>query len=232
MNCTGTHDAGTGENDESPRIFTKIEWYFGSLSAQVMPARIEDASLVPWICANCGTQYSPSKKPPQTCAICEDPRQYVGWEGQRWTTLDTLSQIHRNAIHEEEVHLFSIHTDPAIGIGERAFLVQTLEGNVLWDCGALLDEETRKKIDAWGGIHAIAISHPHYYTTMVEWRRAFGNAPIYLHERDRRWVMRPDANIRLWTGETTKLLRGIDPDSYRGTLRRISSATLACRLLG
>jgi len=103
------------------------------------------------------------------------------------------------------MHLFSIHTEPTFGIGERAFLVQTPEGNVLWDCVALLDEETRKKIDAWGGLHAIAISHPHYYTTMVEWSRAFGNAPIYLHERDRRWVMRPDANIRLWTGETTKL---------------------------
>ena len=25
-----------------------------------------------------------------------------------------------------------------------------------------------------GGIAAIAISHPHYYTSMVEWSRAFG----------------------------------------------------------
>ncbi len=41
-----------------------------------------------------------------------------------------------------------------------------------------------------GGIAAIAISHPHYYTTMVEWSRAFGNAPIFLHELDRKWISR------------------------------------------
>ena len=99
-------------------------------------------------------------------------RQYVGWEGQRWTTLDTLSNIHRNSIQQEEPHLFSIHTEPEFGIGERAFLIQTPEGNVLWDCVALLDADTRKRISELGGIHAIAISHPHYYTTMAEWSRA------------------------------------------------------------
>ena len=170
-----------------------------------MPAQMEEALLMPWICTTCGTQYAPSKRPTKSCAICEDPRQYVGWEGQQWTTLDTLSHIHRNTLQQEEAHLFSIHTEPAFGIGERAFLIQTPQGNVLWDCVTLLDRDTRAAINALGGINAIAISHPHYYTTMVEWSRAFGNAPVFLHELDRRWVMRPDTNIRFWSGETTKL---------------------------
>jgi hypothetical protein len=180
-----------------------------AIGTQVMPSQKEETLLVPWICATCGTQYSSSRKPSQTCAICEDSRQYVGWEGQRWTTLDTLSYIHRNSIQEEEAHLFSVHTEPVFGIGERAFLIQTSDGNVLWDCVALLDEDTRKTIDTLGGIQAIAISHPHYYTTMVEWSRAFDNAPIFLHELDRGWVMRPDANIRFWRGETIKLPGGL-----------------------
>ena len=28
-----------------------------------------------------------------------------------------------------------------------------------------------------GGLKAIAISHPHYYSSMVEWSRAFGGVP-------------------------------------------------------
>ena len=77
-------------------------------------------------------------------------------------------------------------------IGQRAFLIRTSEGNLLWDCVALLDDKTKAEIRRLGGISAIAISHPHYYTTMIERSRAFDNAPIYLHELNRRWVMRPE----------------------------------------
>ena len=59
-----------------------------------------------------------------------------------------------------------------------------------------------------GGIAAIAISHPHYYSCMVEWSRAF-DAPIYLHADDRQHVMRPDPAIEFWTGETKPLFGGL-----------------------
>src|SRR5690349_2019256 len=42
---------------------------------------------------------------------------------------------------------------------------------------------------------------------MVAWSHAFG-APIYLHELNRRWVMRPDPLIRFWSGETKRLIGG------------------------
>jgi glyoxylase-like metal-dependent hydrolase (beta-lactamase superfamily II) len=58
-------------------------------------------------------------------------------------------------------------------------------------------------------VRAIAISHPHYYTTMVEWSRAFGDAPVYLHAADRQWVMRPDPCVRFWEGETLDLGDGL-----------------------
>ena len=51
----------------------------------------------------------------------------------------------------------------------------------------------------------MAVSHPHYYTSMVEWSHAFGGIPIYLHEADRRWVQRPDPAIVFWSGETHQL---------------------------
>ena len=46
----------------------------------------------------------------------------------------------------------------------------------MWECLALVDDATVDLLKGLGGVAAIAISHPHYYTTMVEWSRAFGNA--------------------------------------------------------
>jgi len=159
-----------------------------------------------FICVTCGTQFPPSTEPPPACPICTDSRQFVGLDGQQWTTLEELSQKHHNIIQKQEANLYSIHTEPHFAIGERAFLLQTPQGNVLWDCVALLDPPTIDAIRELGGIAAIAISHPHYYTTMVEWSLAFDNAPIHLHAADRQWVMRPHANVQHWSGDSRQLL--------------------------
>jgi hypothetical protein len=163
----------------------------------------------PYICVTCGTQFAETSRPPEHCPICEDERQYVGPDGQKWTTLDSLRSTHKNVIKAEEPGLYSINTEPRFGIGQRAFLIQTPKGNILWDCVALLDDATTSRIRELGGIAEIAVSHPHYYTTMVEWSRAFGDAPIHLHEAERPWVMRPDPCIRFWGGRTRELRGGL-----------------------
>ena len=150
-----------------------------------------------FICLTCGTQYPPAAQPPRSCPICEDERQYVGLNGQQWTTLQALQEDHHNLIRSVEPGLTGIGTSPSFSIGQRALLVQTPGGNVLWDCISLIDEATVSAVNALGGISAIAISHPHYYSSMIEWSRAF-NAPIYLHAADREWVMRPDPAIIFW----------------------------------
>jgi len=159
-----------------------------------------------YICVTCGVQYPESETPPPGCPICEDARQFVGLDGQKWTTLDEMHGKYRNQIQEEEPGLYSIHTEPAFAIGQRAIVVNTRQGNLLWDCVTLLDEETVAKIRKLGGIDAIAISHPHYYASMIDWSETFGNAPIYIHEADAQWVMRRDPRVRLWSGESTTLL--------------------------
>lgn len=63
-------------------------------------------------------------------------------------------------------------------------------------------------ITSLGGLKAIAISHPHYYTTMQDWAAEF-NAPIYLHASDRGWVMRDSPWIRFWDGDTIELTRDV-----------------------
>ncbi len=162
-----------------------------------------------WICVTCGVEYPPAEAPPAHCAICEDDRQYVGANGQQWTTSDQLRESHHNEMGSEEDGVGWVKTVPTLAIGQRAYLVRTPGGNLLWDCITLLDAATIDWIQQQGGITAIAISHPHYYATMIEWSRTFGNCPVWLHEDDRRWVMRPDPAIRFWTGEAHKLFGGL-----------------------
>ncbi len=160
------------------------------------------------ICVTCGTQFPPAERPPDRCAICEDERQYIGLQGQQWITLDALQTTHRNAIYEESPGIWGIGTEPKFAIGQRGLLIQNPAGNILWDCVSLIDSNTVDRIQALGGISTIAISHPHYYSAMVEWSKAFGGATIYLHENDRQWVQRPDPCIQFWRGEKHELRPG------------------------
>ena len=82
------------------------------------------------------------------------------------------------------------------------------QGNILWDCIALLDDATETLVRALGGLQAIAISHPHYYTCMQDWARAF-SCPVHLHAADADWVMRPDPAIHPWSGETLEIMAGV-----------------------
>jgi glyoxylase-like metal-dependent hydrolase (beta-lactamase superfamily II) len=159
-----------------------------------------------FICTACGTQYAPRETPPSECAICIEERQYVPPGGQSWTTLEALAARSFNSYREHEPGLIGIGTQPSFAIGQRAMLILTPHGNVLWDCIAMLDAATIAMIKGLGGLAAIAISHPHFYTTMAEWSRAFGDVPIHLHAADRAWVMRDTPSIRFWDGETLEVL--------------------------
>jgi hypothetical protein len=170
----------------------------------------DDDAGTAYLCVTCGIQYPPSSSPPEHCPICEDERQYVGLSGQKWTTRREMQGKYKNVIKEEEPGLFSINTEPGgVGIGQRAFVVKTPAGNVLWDCVAHLDDATVARIKDLGGISVIAVSHPHYYTTMVDWSRAFGGAPIFIHRLDEKWVMRPDHCVTFWSGDSHDLVSGL-----------------------
>jgi len=162
--------------------------------------------MTAFICTACGTQYPDSAQPPAQCRICEEERQYVPPRGQTWTTLEALAQSHMNGFREYEPNVIGIGA--GFAIGQRALLVRTLGGNVLWDCVATLDAATITTIKGLGGIQAIAISHPHFYTTMGEWARAFDCA-IHLNAADKDWIVNPSPAVRLWSGDTFKLWDGV-----------------------
>jgi hypothetical protein len=158
------------------------------------------------ICVTCGVQYA---GPRDDCPICLDERQYVGWGGQRWTTLAELRAAgHRGEIRDEGPGIVGIGAEPATAIGQRALLVRSAAGNVLWDMITYLDDELAERVRELGGISVIAISHPHFYGSMIEWAHAF-RAPVYIHAADRQWVARPDDAVVFWEGDTHSLGSGL-----------------------
>jgi hypothetical protein len=163
-----------------------------------------------FVCTTCGTQFAESAQPPAACSICDDPRQYVKPTGQGWVTPERLRLTHINTLRAKEPGLIGVGIEPHFAIGQRALFLRSPGGNVLWDCVPLLDDALVEAVRALGGVAAIAISHPHYYANMVDWSRAFGGVPVYLHADDRQWVMRPDDALVFWEGETRALLPGLN----------------------
>ncbi|KAF4122026.1 Lactamase B [Geosmithia morbida] len=179
------------------------------------------------ICRTCGTQFpSSDRNSTRTCHICDDARQFVPQTGQSFTTLDELRRDgHANVFtpyhyktragtssstgnDESDAEIIFIETQPKVGIGQRAALIRTQGGNVLWDCLTLLDDETTCRVRGLGGIDAMVISHPHYYTTHAQWARTFG-CRVYVASEDECWATMPCARRVGLTRTATDVLEGV-----------------------
>ncbi|WP_128545678.1 MBL fold metallo-hydrolase [Larkinella soli] len=160
------------------------------------------------ICRTCGTQYPDPARLPDLCPICADDRQYVGDDGQTWTSLDELAKDRTIRFSRLTDRLYDLRITPAFAIGQRAFLIRSEGGNILWDCLPFLDPPTTAFIRSLGGLKAIAISHPHYFSLMAEWTETF-DCPVYIHENDRQWVMNPTDRVEYWSGPRQPLWDGI-----------------------
>ena len=115
-----------------------------------------------FVCRTCAVEQPDTSKPPAVCAICSDERQYVRPSGQQWTTLEELGGAgHRGTVVEVEPGLYGITIEPSVGIGQRALLVQTPAGNLLWDPSGYLDDDLVATVRQLGGVAAVAASHPH-----------------------------------------------------------------------
>lgn len=109
------------------------------------------------VCVACGTQFDVEDQGRALltrCRICDDPRQFVPPAGQAFTTLAELKRKgkgkaggtrYRNRWKciEGDERFWSVWTEPKFAIGQRAILISTPLGNILWDCITFLDTEVR-----------------------------------------------------------------------------------------
>lgn len=165
--------------------------------------------MTSYFCATCGTGFPASEAPPARCPICEDERQYLPPGGQRWTTLEELRRNHQSDIRELEPGLHGVGATPGIAIGQRALVIAQEGGGVMWDCTPLVTDEAVARIKALGGLRAIAISHPHFFTAMNQWSEALGGVPIVLHQELQRHVVNDGPHVTYWSGETHALGQGV-----------------------
>ncbi len=162
-----------------------------------------------FICTTCGAQYPPARRPPESCRLCQDERQYVNRSGQGWTTLGQMAGHYQNQLVEVEPDLLRIDTQPSFGIGQSAFVVLGPGGNLLWDCVSWIDDATVAELQRRGGIQAIAISHPHFYASCTEWSRRFGWAPLYLSAADKDFLPWPGQHVVHFEADSAEPLPGI-----------------------
>ncbi|MCW2810436.1 MAG: Metallo-beta-lactamase superfamily protein [Friedmanniella sp.] len=166
--------------------------------------------MTTWICRTCAVEQGAGTDPPPSCPICSDERQYVPPTGQRWTTLpDLQAEGHTASLADVEPGLWGLEIRPTVGIGQRALLLQTPAGNLLWDPPGYLDDAVVDAVRALGGVAAVAASHPHMYGVQVEWSRRFDGAPVWVPEADREWLLRDDAALRWWT-DAAEVLPGVE----------------------
>jgi hypothetical protein len=162
-----------------------------------------------WICATCANHYPDAGSPPAVCVICADERQWVPASGQRWTTAGELAAAgHRSDVREVEPGLLGVGVDPPVAIGQRALLVRTGEGNLLWDPPGYLDEAAVAAVADAGGLRAVTASHPHFYGSITEWSRAF-DAEVLVPAADAGWLTCPPERPPVtWSG-TREVLGGV-----------------------
>ncbi len=121
--------------------------------------------------------------------------------------MEALAKTHTVKISPLTPELYALQVAPAFAIDQRALLLLSPGGNILWDCIPLINGPVIEFIRSKGGLKAIAISHPHYYSVMQRWAEAF-DCPIYIHEREKPWVYN-GAAVGYWRGEEKDLWAGI-----------------------
>lgn len=107
-----------------------------------MPDDLSESSAgTAFMCVTCGTPFPPVAQPPVGCPIRQDDRRYIHHErGQQWTTLPHLTSQHRNRFDPVEPGVTRIVTEPPFAIGQQAYLIETPEGNLLWDLVTCIDD--------------------------------------------------------------------------------------------
>lgn len=159
------------------------------------------------VCATCATYFGTGFSD-AVCPICADDRQYVPADGQRWATPDAIAASHRIVTRRIGPEFLEMILAPTFAIGQRAILVESPSGNVLWDCLPLIDNATVEFIRQRGGLKAIAISHPHFYSAMNGWAAEF-DCPVFIHRADENWIFNRGPRVEFWSGRELELWDGM-----------------------
>ena len=121
-----------------------------------------------FICTACGTQYPPSEARRPTAPSARTSGSSCRWAGRPGPRCRPCACRHFNAWRQHEPGLIGIGTQPSLR--HRPARASHPARRTAISCGTAsrcIDAATVTLIKGLGGLKAIAISHPHFYTTLV-----------------------------------------------------------------
>ncbi|MFW0793653.1 hydrolase [Gordonia sp. CPCC 205515] len=160
-----------------------------------------------WICDLCGNEFPPAGQPPTRCPICADDRQFIPRSGPSWSELNPAADNELTAA-ELEPGFWQLTIRPSVGIGQHTYVIESTDGNVLWEPPGFIGPSLTDWLDEHGGLCAITASHPHLVGASVSLSHRYGRVPVWFNDNDRRWVTRPDPVIEFWR-DTTNIAPGL-----------------------
>src|SRR5215468_3709233 len=68
-------------------------------------------------CFQCGAQFPERSRPPASCPICEDERQFVNWKGQSWLSREEMAQRYKIVVRGD-LGVSGLGIEPSFAIGQ------------------------------------------------------------------------------------------------------------------
>lgn len=92
-------------------------------------------------------------------------------------------------MHWEEIlsGLWHFWNDPIEGIGSHSYLIQCVDGNILFEGATVYSKSALAQITKLGGIRIASASHPHTYGALWQLQDHF-DAAIAMHVGDLNWT--------------------------------------------
>ena len=87
-------------------------------------------------------------------------KEMVRVAAERYAKGETMAELAESGYHTEvrevEADLFGVGVRPGVGVGQRALIVRTRAGNLLWDPPAFIDPPAIDAVRELGGLAAVS----------------------------------------------------------------------------
>ncbi len=142
--------------------------------------------LPTFVCRNCGF-WQRAHHTPASCPVCLDYRHIL--PPTSWQFFDLDEALEAYPMHWEELlpGLWHFWNDPVEGIGSHSYLIQCVDGNILFEGATVYSESALIQIAKLGGTRIASASHPHTYGALWQLQDYF-DASIAMHTGDLNWT--------------------------------------------
>ncbi len=120
--------------------------------------------------------------------MCLDFRHTPAENGFEFWSREEAARKIATVWHEDENGVMIFHSEPALGIGPRGYLLSLPGGNLLFENPAWYSKAALAEIAARGGVRWLAASHPHAYGGLWQVQEHFRPEVVAIQREDLPWT--------------------------------------------